>query len=124
MNNNLVPYKENIFTKISNFFKRLFSRMKNVSKEEITEQPVYINNTNNQKENFIEQVVIPENQEEKRLRLLKLKYDNGEIDEEDISDEDIEKIVEMYEKETDKINADTERIKKNIERMLKELKAS
>lgn len=118
MNNNLVPYKENIFIKISNFFKRLFSRKKKVSKEEITEQSVYINNTNNQKENFIEQVVIPENQEEKRLRLLKLKYDKGEID------EDIEKIVEMYEKETEKLNADTERIKANIEKMLKELKAS
>ena len=124
MNNNLVPYKENIFIKISNFFKRLFSRKKKVSKEEITEQSVYINNTNNQKENFIEQVVIPENQEEKRLRLLKLKFDKGEIDEEDISDEDIEKIVEMYEKETEKLNADTERIKANIEKMLKELKAS
>ena len=123
MNNNLVPYKENIFTKISNFFKRLFSRKKNISKEEIAEQPVYAND-NNQREVFKEQVVISENQEEKRLRLLKLQYDNGEIDEEDISDEDIEKIVEMYEKETDKINADTERIKKNIERMLKELKAS
>ena len=33
-----------------------------------------------------------------------MKYDNGEIDEEDISDEDMDKLIEMYEKETEELN--------------------
>lgn len=120
MSNNLVPYKENIFTKISNFFKKLFFRNKNTIKEEIAEIPVH----NNEKNKFLEDIVIKEDEEVKRLKALKLQYDNGEIDEDDISEEDIDKIVEMYEKETEELNEDTKRRKANIERMLKELKAS
>ena len=53
-----------------------------------------------------------------------MQYDNGEIDEEDISDEDIDKIIKMYENETEELNADTERRKIHIAQMLKELKKS
>ena len=61
--------------------------------------------------------------DKEKLRLCKLKqqYDNGEIDEDDIPDEDVEKIVELYEKETDKLKADTEKIKNHIRQMLKQL---
>ena len=53
---------------------------------------------------------------------LKQQYEQGEIDEEDISDEDIDKLCKLYEKETDELNADTERRKNHIVQMLKELK--
>ena len=49
-------------------------------------------------------------------------YDNGDIDEEDISDEDIDKLVKMYEKETEELNIDTKRRKIHIAQMLKDLK--
>lgn len=45
----------------------------------------------------------------------------NEIDEGDIPDEDVEKLVELYEKETDKLKADTEKIKNHIRQMLKQL---
>ena len=120
-NNKLILYKENIFAKISNFFKNLFWCNKKDGTETINEVTSY----NNQcKENFIENIVIKENEEEKRLKALQLQYDNGEIDEQDISEDDMDKLIEMYEKETEELNADTERRKNHIAQMLKELKST
>ena len=121
MNNKLIPYNENIFTKISNFFKKLFSRKKENIEECVEENLIY---NIQQKENFVENIVIKENEEEKRLKELQLQYDNGEIDEEDISDEDMDRLIEMYERETEELNAETEKIKIHISQMLKELKNS
>ena len=120
-NNKLIAYKENIFTKISNFFKKLFFRKKEDIIESIDEIPIY---NNKYKENFIGNIQIKEDEEEKRLRILQLQYDNGEIDEEDILDDDMDKLIEMYEKETEKLNIDTERRKNHIAQMLKELKST
>lgn len=120
-NNKLITYKENIFTKISNFFKKIFFRKKKDAIESINEIPVY---NNQYKENFIENIQIKEDEEEKRLKILQLQYDNGEIDEEDISEEDMDKLIIMYEQETEELNTDTERRKKHIAQMLKELKST
>lgn len=120
-NNKLITYKENIFTKISNFFKKIFFRKKEVFAESIDEDTTY---NNQYKENFIENIQIKEDEEEKRLKILQLQYDNGEIDEEDISEEDMDKLIIMYEQETEELNADTERRKNHIAQILKELKSS
>ena len=118
-NNKLIPYKENIFTKISTFFKNLFLIKKEIALKDSNEKPIY---DKEQKNSFIENIEIKETEEGKRLKTLKMQYDNGEIDEEDISDEDIDKIIKMYENETEELNADTERRKIHIAQMLKELK--
>ncbi len=52
--------------------------------------------------------------EEERLRILKQLYDNREIDEEEFSNEDIDKLINMYDKEIEQLRIDTERRKKNI----------
>ena len=117
--NELIPYKENIFTKISNFFKKLFFRKKEVRESESNENNIYKKQI---KEDFIESIAIKENEEEKRLKELKHQYDNGEINEEDILEKDIDKLIEMYQKETLELKNDTERRKKHIVQMLKELK--
>ena len=118
-NNSLIPYKENILTKISNFFKNIFFRKKEAVLTNIDEPHIYYKE---QKNSFIENIKIKETEEEKRLKTLKMQYDNGEIDEEDILDEDIDKLIKMYEKETEELNADTEKRKIHIAQMLKELK--
>lgn len=120
-NNKLITYKQSIFTKISNFFKKLFFKEKNEVLQESNEQTIQ---NKQPKEYFIENITIKADEEEKRLKNLQLQYDNGEIDEEDISEEDMDKLIEMYEKETEKLNADTEMRKKHIAQMLKELKCS
>lgn len=76
-----------------------------------------------QKEHFIENITIKENNEKNRLKDLQLQYDNGKIDEKDISDEDMDRLIEMYEKETEKLNTDTKIRKNHITQMLKELKS-
>lgn len=118
-NNKLIKYKENVFTKIFNFFKKIFSKKKlSVNKEDVDET---IKEEKN-KSDFLEDIQIKEDKEERRLKKLQLLYDNGEIDEDDLSESDIEKLVALYEKETEDLNADTERRKNHIAQMLKELK--
>ena len=113
-NNKLIIYKNNIFIKIAEFFLKLFSRKKILqSKNE--------NISNDTRDSFIESIQIKKDKEKLRLCRLKQQYDNGEIDEDDIPDEDVEKIVELYEKETEKLKADTEKIKNHIRQMLKQL---
>lgn len=119
MNNKLIPYKENIFTKILNYFKKKFSRSKSQSIKNDNEKTI---SNNEYKKSFIGNITIKEDEEEKRLKELQMQFDSGEIDEEDISDEDMDKLIEMYEKETKELNAETERIKNHIAQMLKELK--
>lgn len=118
-NNNLIEYKENIFIRIINFLKKIFIKKQIV---EVNDEE-QINNTLN-KDSFMENLIIKENEEEKRLKRIQLQYDKGEIDEEDISDEDIDKLIKMYEKETEELNADTERRKNHIAKMLRELKST
>lgn len=117
--NELIPYKENIFTKISNFFKKLFFRKKEVRESKSNENNIYKKQL---KEDFIENIAIKGNAEEKRLKELKHQYDNGEINEEDILEKDLDKLIEMYQKETLELKNDTEKRKKHIVQMLKELK--
>ena len=118
-NNNLIAYKENLFTKIANFFKNIFFRTSRVESEDVNISPSY---NSNEKGSFIENIAVREDEEENRLKALKLQYDNDELDEKDVSDEDTEKLIEMYEKETEQLNAETLRIKQHIAQMLKELK--
>lgn len=116
MNNNLIPYKENFFTKISGFLKKMFSKKINSNENKSEFSQI--------KNKFFENIKITENEEFKRLKKLQLQYDNGEIEEEDISEEDIDKLCKMYEKETEELNFDTEKRKIHIAQMLKELKYS
>lgn len=118
-NNKLIKYKDNVFIKIFQFFKRFFSR-KNapISKGVIEKSSV----NSNSKIDFLKNIQIRKDEEEIKLKKLQLLYDNGEIDEDDLSEEENEKLVALYEKETEELNADTERRKIHIQNMLKEMK--
>lgn len=116
-NNKLIAYKENIFTKILNFLKKILFKEK-LQFVEINEETKF---ENQYKDSFSDRITIKENEEEKRLRNLQIQYENGEIDEEDISNEDMDKLIEMYEKETEELNRETENTKIHISQMLKEL---
>ncbi len=113
MINSMIPYKEGIFNKIYKFFKKLFRKNVEVKKEIVIPKE-----TNS----FKERIIIQEDKERKRLLELRDKWENGEVEVDDISDEDIDKIVKIYNEETKKIEEETQIIKQNISRMLKELK--
>ena len=67
-------------------------------------------------------IAVEQDLEKQRIAHLRKKYDNREISSKDISLEDMDKIIELYEQDTAKINEDILRRKENIARMLKELK--
>lgn len=118
-NDKLIDYKETIFVKIFKFFnlilppKRNIVDIENMKEKSITKEKDSIS--------FFENIKIKENEEEIRLKRLQLQYDNGEIDEDDISEEDMNSIIEMYEKETEELNADTEMRKNHIVKILNSL---
>ena len=56
------------------------------------------------------------------IKSLQIQYDNGEIDEDDLSEDDVNKIIKLYEEETEQLNQDTLQRKIHIQNMLKELK--
>ncbi len=116
-NNELIIYKKSIFRKISDFFKKIFSK-----KEVLQNEDIIVNNDKN--DSFIQNIQLKENKEKLRLFKLKQQYENGEIYEEDMLDEDIDEICKIYEKETDELNTDTEIRKNHTAQMLKELRDS
>ena len=119
--NKLIVYKENLFNKITNFFRKIFCKEKTQMEENLPEKKL---ENIEYKSDFAERIIVQENPEEKRLKQLQYQYENGEIDEDDISEEDQNKLIEMYEKETEQLNSETERIKQHISQMLKELKTT
>ena len=86
-NNKLIKHKENIFIKMFNFIKKIFFVKKESVGEKVIERIVADEKEN---DSFFENIQLKKDSEEIRLMKLKLQYDNGEIDEEDISEEDIE----------------------------------
>ena len=109
MSKELIKYKETIFSKLKSFIKNITSKEK--EKKEIENIA--------HKKDFSEHIVARENKEEARLRRLKTSYDNREISEEKISDEDIDRLLEMYDKEIEELRKDTENIRRNIEGIIK-----
>ena len=109
MSQDITNYKENLFSRIKKFFIENILRRRN---KEIA------NNIKN-KIHFSKDITVIQNEEEKRLRALKKLYDNREIEEEEISDEDIDKLSELYDKEIGELREDTERRKRNIEHIIR-----
>lgn len=118
-NNKLIVYKENILVKIRNFIKRLMGKNKVSSDKEFNENQSISNITSNV---FFENIQIKDNSEERKIKSLYIQYDNGEIDEDDLSEDDVNKIIKVYEEETEQLNQDTLQRKIHIQNMLKELK--
>lgn len=117
----LIVYKEGIFTKIFKFFKNIFRKKNNdTDKDNVAE--VINKESDIKKEIFKDSIKVKENEEEKYLKELQVKYENGEITDDELSIEDLDKLIERYKTETEKINLDTERRKFRISKMLKELK--
>lgn len=101
MNKELIQHRETILSKLKRFLKNFFSKEEN----KIIVNKVKYN------EDFKKQLIIKENEDEKRLKELKKLYDNRELDEKNISNEDIDKLIEMYNKEIHELRVDTQRRK-------------
>lgn len=89
---NLIEKEEKgIFIKIKKFFKNLFKRNKDIDKEEI-------NSEKEEHSNFKEYIKMTEDEETKLLELQR-KYRAGEIAENDLTDEQIDALSKLYDKQ-------------------------
>lgn len=104
MNNNLPIKKEdgNIFAKIKTFFKTLFKLNNNVPNYNYAvEQGDVMSIKNN---DFTSSIKIEENNEEKELLKLQEKFEQGIIQEEDLSQEQVDKLEQLYNKQIEELN--------------------
>lgn len=98
-NKELMVIKESFFKKILNRIKRFFKKDDIVEEIKIQEE-ININNYNletiSKKKDFLNSIKIEENSE---ILYLKIKLENGEIKAIDLTDEQIDELQEIYDKE-------------------------
>lgn len=96
-NTSLIVKKENIFQKIiKNIKNKVFKNKENVKKEPIIVVPKSIEES---KSEFINNIKVTIDTE---INMLKIKLENGEIKAIDLTDEQIDKLQEIYDKEIEK----------------------
>ena len=69
---------------------------------------------NKARQEFNERIVVKQDEEKQRLLKLQQEFSAGNIDEEDISEEDTEKLCELYDEQIAEIKKSTEMYKKKI----------
>ena len=95
----LVQINENgIFYKIKNFFKDLFNRNNNTTNYAIVKEDKSIVESENTKNTFMESIKNIENEETKLLKLQK-QYRSGEIKEEELTQEQVNSLCALYDKQ-------------------------
>ena len=84
------------------FFQKVKSLLKKNKKKNCIERIEEKNTTkeDNSKRNFINSIKVEESEESQLLKLQK-KYSNGEIKEADLSEEQISKLIDLYDKQID-----------------------
>lgn len=120
MSKEIIKYKENFIFKIKKFFKKLFGRneyiQENVeSKKELNEM---------EKNNFKESIEVKEDEEELKIIKLQTEYKAGNIREEDMTDEEHEKLIDLYKKQNKELKEKIETKKNKIRKKIDDLKAS
>lgn len=88
------------------------SKKENHKSKEINENIVPLKNTARQE--FNGRIVIKQDKEKQRLLKLQQEFSAGKIEEEDISEEDTEKLCKLYDEQIAEIKKSTEMHKKKI----------
>ena len=96
----LIAVNENsIFYRIKNFFRNLFDKHKAIENSTVIENSINASlKKENNKNSFVESIKNIENEETKLLKLQK-QYRNGEIKEEQLTQEQINSLSALYDKQ-------------------------
>lgn len=102
--------------KIKEFFRKLFDR----NKQQVIDEPKIIDNSTDKKQNqfkkdFETQVVF-KNEEEKNLKLQR-NFESGNLNVEELSEEEFKALVKLYEKQIKETEESIERYKSKIEKI-------
>lgn len=111
----LVQVNENsIFYKIKSFFKNLFHKDTEIKSNIIAEKNISENvESENKKSIFMESIKNIENEETKLLELQK-QYRNGEIKEEDLTEEQVNSLCALYDNQIARLKKSNEIRKQRI----------
>lgn len=112
-NNQIMEKKENIFSKIGRFLKKIFVRKNNSKDEEKVESETI--KQGEKENNFVDEIKIEDDPEKERLIKLQKDFREGKISQGDLSDEDIEKLGKLYDEQIEKLKIQIEDCKKRIE---------
>ena len=103
----LVQVNENIFYKIKRFFKNLFNKNNDIiDNYTVVENESTIENEN-KKNSFMESIKNIENEEIKSLKLQK-QYRSGEIKEEELTEEQVNSLCALYDKQIENLRKSNE----------------
>ena len=95
----LVKINENsIFYKVKLFFKRLFHKDTFSENIDVVEQNIVVNSVEDKKSKFMENIRIVEDESTILLKLQN-RYRNGELKEEELTDEQLDSLCELYDKQ-------------------------
>lgn len=109
----LVPINQkSIFYKIKMFFSKLLKRKENIEIESQIKN-IETNDNNKSKDVFMNNIKNIENDETRLLNLQK-KFDNYEIDKNQLSEEQISKLIVLYKKQIDDLKKSNEKRKEKL----------
>ncbi len=108
----LIKAKKGFFEKVKNFFLNLFKRK---SAEEV--------NTAIREEynNFKEYIQIQEDKEKSRILNLQEEFKQGNIDENEIEENDYNKLLKLYDEQNEKLRKEIEMYKVETDKILKQM---
>lgn len=111
MSQDNLPMKkeENVLSKVFNFFKRIFG---------VKEKKIVVKDVNNVKvssnNSFVEDIKVSSVIEENETKELMRKYEQGIIKDTEMSKEEIVDLIDLYNKEIEKLKQDIDTIKSKI----------
>ena len=103
-----------IFYKIKNFFKNLFHKNINIENNSFEENTTEKENKKNTFEDSLKDSLEVIDEEKEKLLNLQQQYRNGEIKEEEMTKEQIEKISALYDEQISKLRESNEKRKQKI----------
>lgn len=118
MSKSMIKYKENFIFRIRRFFRLLFGKKEEIQ-ENVEKTEEHMNTTNN---NFRENIEIKQDEEEIKILKLQEEYKAGNILEEDMTDKEHKKLIELYKKQNEQLKAKIDTKKYKIRKKLDDLK--
>lgn len=112
----LTKIQTGAFARIKRFFQNLL-----VGKEKTPRVEAHIN-TNNNEDDFRENIQIKQEEEEKRILKLQQDFKKGIIEEKDLPEEDYKKLLKLYNEQNEKIKQEIEMYRKETAKILEKLK--
>lgn len=113
--------EEGFFEKIKSFFMNLFRKNK-VTEKNAVEQ--IVENKVENKKSFVEEIKVQQDNEKLNLLKLQRDYEAGLIKEEDMTDEQVSKVEELYKEQITKLRNDYDGYKQKIINIRKKLATS